>query len=278
MQCFRQPLVRGFCFEGREGRWGLPYLGGGRGESERLCVGAGGVEKLVGGADIVGGEEGEEGDTGGGFFDAGAAALLAIDEAEDAGDEHAGFAGGFDGGDGGAAGGADVVDDDDGGAGLGEAFDAAGGAVVFFGFADEEAVEERGGFGGVGGEVELGGEVEDFGVVGGSPSAAGGDVGDKGVGAHGEAADRDGLGDVLADEVVEEEAGEAAALGVEGGGAAVDVEVGFLARGKGEVAEAKGVGGQDLEEGGAGIGGRVGFGGHVGAILAEGGRGEIGMG
>ena len=80
-----------------------------------------------------------------GGFDVGAATLFAVDEAEDAGDGHAGFASGFDGGDGGAAGGADVVDDDDSCAGFEKAFDLAAGAVGLFGFADEEAVDEGGG-------------------------------------------------------------------------------------------------------------------------------------
>ena len=99
----------------------------------------------MGGADFGGGEDGEEGGAIAGGFDVGAAALFAVDEAEDTGDDHAGFAGGFDGGDGGAAGGADVVDDDDLGAGLEEAFYLAAGAVGLFGFADEEAVDEGGG-------------------------------------------------------------------------------------------------------------------------------------
>jgi hypothetical protein len=54
--------------------------------------------------------------------------------------------------------------------------------------------------------------------------------------------------DVPADEVVEDQAGEAAAFGVEGGGAAVDVVVGLLAAGEGEVAEAEGVGGDEVQE------------------------------
>ncbi len=93
-------------------------------------------------------------------FDGGSAALFAVDEAEDCGDVHAGFAGGFDGGDGGAAGGADVVDDDDVGSGFEEAFDAAAGAVGLFGFADEEAVDEGGGgFGNFVAEFERRGRV-----------------------------------------------------------------------------------------------------------------------
>ena len=50
---------------------------------------------------------------------------------------------GLDGVDGGGAGGADVVDDHDARAFAAEAFDAAAGAVGLFGFADQEAVEQR---------------------------------------------------------------------------------------------------------------------------------------
>lgn len=52
-----------------------------------------------------------------------------------------------------------------------------------------------------------------------------------------------------ADELVEEEAGEAAAFGVEGGGAAVDVIVGLLAASEGEVTQAEGEGRDEIEEG-----------------------------
>ena len=136
---------------------------------------------------------------------------------------------------------------------LQEAFDAASGAVRFFGFADQEAVDEGGGWVGAGFEVEFAGELEHLGVVGERPGAGAGGVGDQRVGAHGEAADGFGLGDVLADEVVEDEAGEAAAFGVERGGAAVDVVVGLLAAGEGEVAEFEGEGGDEVEQVGAGI-------------------------
>ena len=78
-------------------------------------------------------------------FDVGTSALLAVYEAEDADDLHAGFFSGFNGLNGAAARGADVVYDDDLGAGLQEAFKPAAGAVGFFGFADEEAMDERGG-------------------------------------------------------------------------------------------------------------------------------------
>ncbi len=191
----------------------------------------------MGGADVGGGEDGEEGDAGDGGFDVGSAALFAVDEAEDSGYVHAGLAGGLDGFDGGAAGGADVVDDDYVGAGFEEAFDAAACAVGLFGFADEEALDEGGGWAGVFGfEFEGAGEFDDLVVVGEGPGAGAGGVGDEGVGSHGEAAYGFGVWDVLLDEVVEDEAGEAAAFGVEGGDAAVDVVVGLLAAGEGEVA------------------------------------------
>jgi hypothetical protein len=210
----------------------------------------------VGGADLGGGEDGDKGGTVAGGFDIGAAPLLAVDETEDAGDVHSGFAGGFDGGDGGAAGGADVVDDDDIGAGLEEAFDLAAGAVGFLCFADEEAVDEGGGcLGTFVAQFEGAGEFDDLVVVGEVPGAGAGGVGDKRVGTHGEAAYGFGVGDVLADEVVEDQAGEAAAFGVEGGDAAVDVVVGLLAAGQGEVAELEGEGGDEIEEGGSVVSG-----------------------
>src|ERR1019366_166733 len=93
------------------------------------------LEGQVGAADVGGGVDAEEGwggvgiggggDFGEGALDVEAAALLAIDQAEDPGDVHAGIASGFDGGDGGDAGGADAVDADEGGAGVGEGFGAA---------------------------------------------------------------------------------------------------------------------------------------------------------
>jgi hypothetical protein len=208
----------------------------------------------VGGADFGGGEDGVEGGSVAGGFDFFAPALFAVYEAEDAGDGHSGFAGGFDGGDGAASGGADVVDDDDAGAGLEETFDLAAGAVGLFGFADEKAVDEGGDwFGTFVAEFEFAGEFEDLVVVGEGPGAGAGSVGDERVGTHGEAAyglDPVGIGDVLADEVVEDEAGETAAFGVEGSDAAVDVVVGLLAAGEGEVAELEGEGGDEMEEGG----------------------------
>ena len=85
----------------------------------------------------------------------------------------------------------------------------------------------------------------EFGEGGGGSYGCGGD---EGVGAEGEAADGDGVGDVAADEGVEDEAGEARAFGVECGGAAVDVVVGLLAGGEGEAAEAEGESGEEVKE------------------------------
>ncbi len=98
------------------------------------------------------------------------------------------------------------------------------------------------------------GEFDDLVVVGEGPGGGGGGVRDERVGSHGEAPDGYGVGDVFADDVVEDEAGEAAAFRVEGGGAAVDVVIGSLAAGEEEVAEAEGVGGDEVEQVGAGIG------------------------
>jgi hypothetical protein len=208
----------------------------------------------VGGADVGGGEDGVEGDAGDSGLDVGAAALFAVDQAEDSGYVHAGFAGGFDGGDGTAAGGADVVDDDHVRSQFVEAFEAAASAVRFLCFANEEAVDEGwSGAGVFGFELEGAGQFDDLVVVGKGPGAGAGDVGDEGVGSHGESAYGFGVGEMLVDEVVEDEAGETAAFGVEGGGAAVDVVVGLLAAGESEVAEFEGDGCDEVKEGGAGV-------------------------
>ena len=98
-------------------------------------------------------------------------------------------------------------------------------------------------------QFEDAGEFEDLVVVGESPGAGAGCVGDEGVGTHGEAAYGFGVRDVVADEVVEDEAGEAAAFGMEGGDAAVDVVVGLLATGEGKVSELEGEGGDQVQEG-----------------------------
>ena len=119
-----------------------------------------------------------------------------------------------------------------------EALDAAAGAVGLLGFADEEAVDE--------------GRSVDFLRV---PGAGRGDVRDDGVGAHGESADGRGLELVMVDEVEDGESGEASALGVEGGGAAVDVVIAGGSGGELEFAELEGGSGEEGEEGLAVAGG-----------------------
>ena len=167
-----------------------------------------------------------------GGFDGGAAVgFFALDDADDGGNNHAGFARGFDGGDGGGAGGADVVDDDDARALAAEAFDAAAGAVGLFRLAHQEAMEERG-----------------AGMLLRAPGAGGGDVGDDGVGAHGESADGLGVDVILFKEFETACAGEASALGVERGGAAVDVVVAGAAGGELELAELEADAGEKREE------------------------------
>ena len=89
-----------------------------------------------------------------------------------------------------------------------------------------------------------------------APCAGDGDGGDDGIGAHGESADGGGMEIVFAEQIENGEAGEARAFSVERGGAAVDVVVGLCAGGEGEVAEAERGAGEEVEEGGAGVGGR----------------------
>lgn len=173
-----------------------------------------------------------------GGFDIGAAALFAVDKAEHPDDIHPGFLRGFNGGDGRAAGGANVIDDDDVGADLMKAFDAASGAVSLFGLADEESVHEMIVF-----------------MVQMMPGAGAGGVRNQRVGPHGQSADRLGLWEVLADEVMKDKAGETTAFGVERGGTAVDVVIRLLAAREGEVSEPEGVGRDELEEGSLIVGG-----------------------
>ena len=94
------------------------------------------------GANLDCGEQAQEWRALRGSFDGGAAiGFFAFDDADDGGNDHAGFARGFDRVDGGSAGGADVIDNHDARAFAAEAFDAAAGAVRLLRFADEKAVE-----------------------------------------------------------------------------------------------------------------------------------------
>ena len=168
-----------------------------------------------------------------------AAAFLAIYEDDTEFHVAASIFDGFDGFEGGAAGGDDVIDDDDVLAGGEVSLDLFAGAVAFGFFADGEDLE---GFLGV--------------AAGGGHADGEGD----GICAEGHAADGvDGeifRMDLRADGVPAELADHGGAEGVEGGDAAVDVEVGLFAGGEGEGAGADGffeqegfeVGG-DLEHG-----------------------------
>jgi hypothetical protein len=184
------------------------------------------------GADLGCREEAEEGSSGGGGLDGrSAVSFFALDDADDGGDDHAGFTCGFNGGDGGCAGGADVVDDDDAGTFFAEAFDAAAGAVRLLRFANEEAVEQGA-----------------AGVLLCAPGAGRRDVGDDGIGAHGESTDSFGVDSVLFQQFQNGVAGEASAFGVESGGSAIDVVVAGAAGGELELAELEAGAGEKREE------------------------------
>ena len=194
---------------------------------------SGGLLADVLGADVVGGEEAQEGSAGGGGFDGGAAVgFFALHDADHGGDDHAGFARGFDGVDGGGAGGADVVDDDDARAFAAEAFDAAAGAVGFFGLADQEAVEQ-----GSAGMLDCARQalaVATLETMGSAPMVSP------------PTASASML--VCFKQFEDGVAGEAAAFGVQRGGAAVDVVVAGAAGGELELAEAEAGAGEKREQ------------------------------
>ena len=81
-----------------------------------------------------------------------------------------------------------------------------------------------------------------------APGAGGGDVGDDGIGAHGEAADGFGVDVICFKQFKDGVAGEAAAFGVERGGAAVDVVVAGAAGGELELAEPEAGAGEEREK------------------------------
>ncbi len=173
------------------------------------------------GADLGCGEQAEKWGTLSSGFDGGTSVgFFAFDDADDSSNEHARFSCGFNGVDGGGAGCADVVDDENAGALLAEALDAAAGSVGLLGFADEEALDERG-----------------AGALLGAPGAGGGDVGDDGIRAHSESADGVGVDVFLMEKIEDGFAGEAAAFGVERGGPAVDVVVAGAPGGELELAK-----------------------------------------
>jgi hypothetical protein len=191
-------------------------------------------------ANVVRGEKAQEGRaTRSIFYGRSAVGFFPFDDADYGRDRHICFARSFKRVDRGGAGGADVVDNDNAGSWAAKTFDTATGAVRFLGFANEEAVQQRRG-----------------GVGLGAPGAGGGDIGDDGVGAESEAADGFGIDAILLQKLKHSEAGEPTALGVEGGGPAVDVVVARCARGELELAEAKAGSGEKGEK-------LLGVGGHL---------------
>jgi len=178
---------------------------------------SGGFESEVFFADVLCGEDGDEGNGASGLLDGRAAvSLLAFDEAGDGDDVETELLGGFNGLDSGGSGGANVIDDDDLGAFFAEAFDSLGHAMLLLGLADQEAVDES--------------------VTGGfamallSTESSDGD--DDGVGAHGEATDSLGVPAASANLVEENASGKLGAVGMKGRGSAVDVVIACAAAGE----------------------------------------------
>ena len=173
------------------------------------------------GADLNRGEEAEERGSLRSAFDGRASmGFFALDDTDDGDHDHARFTCGFDGVDGGRAGSANVVDDDDTCTFTAETFNAAAGAVGLFGFAHKKAVDEW-----------------EFRMLLCPPGAGRGDVGDDGVGAHGETSDGVRLDVFFFQEIENCFAREATAFGVKRGGPAIDVVVAGSARGELELAE-----------------------------------------
>ncbi len=166
-------------------------------------------------------------------FDSGTAILfLPIHQAKNTDNVHASLTCGSDGVDGGAARGAYVIDNDHTRAGLAKAFDAASRAMGFFRLAYEEAMHKWRGW-----------------LVRVLPGAGRGDVRDQGVCAHGESADGGRMQIVFANQVVEQQPSQASAIGVQRGGAAVDVVVAARTGGEHKVSQAEGVLRDQVEKG-----------------------------
>ena len=218
---------------------------------------SGAVEQAVTFAEIVDGVDGDKAGATGGGFDVGASGGFALDEADDADDVHLGGTGGVDGLDGGGAGGAYVVHDDDLSAGLGEAFDALLGAVLFFGFADEESVEGLARGRGTGLAELIGVGVRVRATITARLSFLRGEDGDgddDGIGAEGHAADGIRRPAAEADDVEDDASGEAGAFGVKSGGAAIDVVIAGRSGGEGEMSLLVGAIDEKVEQLGARVG------------------------
>src|SRR5580658_8155030 len=179
-------------------------------------------------AHFVGSEDGDKGRGRGGFlYVRTAASFFALDQAHCASDYESEIAGGFDGLDGGGSGGAYVVDDHDARAFFAEAFEALSGAVLFFTFAYQKTVQFAADYR---------------------------NGGDDGIGAHGEAADRGRLPVVPENFGEKNFAGKTRTLGIERGGAAVDVVVAGATGRKLEFAQAERLAGKQAEQLRTGVG------------------------
>src|ERR1700761_435498 len=184
------------------------------------------------GADVICGEETQEGCAVGRCFDRRPAFCFgALHQADDPDDAHLRGVSSFDGGDGRAAGGADIVDDEHRGILLRKAFDLSTRAVRLLRLADKKTMNESA-FAGV--RVAL--------------RAGDGDRRDNGVGAQGKATDGVRVEVMLTQQIEDGEAGKASALGVQRGGAAVDVVVAAPAGGELKVAELEGLAREKGEE------------------------------
>ncbi len=140
----------------------------------------------------------------------------------------------MDGFEGGVACGDDVIDDDDRSVGGEVAFDAPASAVAFGFFADGVGLD---------GSVWI------------HHGRGHGEGEGEGIGTEGEAADGGGsdakAGGLAKGEAVKESTDEEGAVGIEGGDAAIDVEVALFAGGEGERAGFDGFGKEEGAEGGA---------------------------
>jgi hypothetical protein len=157
--------------------------------------------------------------------------LLALDDADDGRNHHAGLAGGFKGHQGRRSGGANIVHNHHARTFAIEAFQAAAGAVGFFSLADQETVQQGSG-----------------GIPLRPPRTGRGNVGHNGVCAERESAHRFGVDLVGFEQLKNGFAGQASAFGMESGRPAIDVVIAGPARGKLELAKAEAGAGEQREQ------------------------------
>src|SRR5437016_11207856 len=180
-------------------------------------------------ADLVGGEQADEGHAGSGLFDVGAAAgFFALHQAEHANNVEAKFARRSDGLNRGGAGSANVIHDEDFGAFFAEALNALLHAVGLIRLAHQEAIE-----------LEI--FADGAGTLGGASlnalRAQHGHRRHNRIGAQGEPAYRLRLRAAVVDFLVKHPAHQARALAAQGGGAAINVVVAGAAGGELELAQ-----------------------------------------